>query len=326
MPLVCLHRRQGPNMARHVFLAVFLLAISSFAQVTVTNSGFATSSGPVYPAVPVSPPILYTPTIHLGQAPTQPIQATGEANGIGLQPVVVVGTVPERQNQAPTAATEQASPNFFNFGAAQFGESSAAGSADSTKNLAEVAREQRRHPNGSNARIYTNSDIDQLNQTGNMVNMPSAQANMTNDNWSPNNGIISPEPPQQNAVGSPAQQDEQYQPPTGLRNPFAPKPQSNSPTGIETTPSQPQSRPQAEIRPFSTRPGTEQIAQNNPQHEPLAQMHASTETQAQASEAANQPQAAELPRTASRLPLLGVAGLFSVSMGLFVRYQRAKAR
>jgi hypothetical protein len=33
-----------------------------------------------------------------------------------------------------------------------------------------------------------------------------------------------------------------------------------------------------------------------------------------------------LPSTASRLPLIGVAGLFSVTMGIFVRYQRAKAR
>jgi len=326
MTLVYLPPALGARMARFTLLAVLLLAISSFAQVTVTNTGFATTSGPAYPAVPVSPPILYTPIVQLGQAPTQPVQATAAANGLGLESLAV--PVSPVQNQAVNTSSQQANPTFFNFGVAQFGASSGNAELESGKSLGEIAREQRQHPNGTNARVYTNSDIDQLNQTGNMVNTPSAQAN-NNDNWSPNNGIISPEPPQSNAVGAQSQQNEQT--PTGVHSPFAPRGEANSPAGIEMTPSQPQSRPQAQVRPFSKRSGTTEIAQNNGQEQPLAQTQspsAGNEGQAQSAPASSQGQSqtARLPRTASRLPLVGIAGLFSVSMGLFVRYQRAKAR
>jgi len=61
--------------------------------------------------------------------------------------------------------------------------------------------------------------------------------------------------------------------------------------------------------------------QNNPPAPPQDQA-----AQAQHQPSPDQPQGSQLPRTASRLPLVGVAGLFSVTMGIFVRYQRAKAR
>ncbi len=311
-------------MARFTILTVFALAACSFAQVAVTNSGFATSSGPAVPATPVSPPIMYTPIIQLGQGPTQPATAVATPGGLAT-----VEVPPQQQTGQPNPTLAPASsPTPFNFGVAQFGTPAALGGVGQDINgqsLADIAREQRQHPAGTNARVYTNNDINQLNQTGNSVNNPSAQAN-TPDNWSPENGVINPNgtpsETQPNAVGAPAQQN---QSPTGVRSPFGPKPQSENygPAGIDNTPAE----PQAEARPFAQRERT-QIAQNNPPAPPQDQASQSTsQTDAtQSQPAQNKTQASQLPRTASKLPLVGVAGLFSVSMGIFVRYQRAKAR
>jgi hypothetical protein len=324
-------------MARLALLPVLLvaLAICSFGQVVVTNSGFATTPGPAIPATPASPPILYTPIVQLGQGPTQPLQATADTNGV--IPTAVLQQNGEEdlvQNPAPAPVVLQVVPVIketppariaLNLGVAQFDSSSdfsGIGENISGKTLGDVAREQRQHPGGTNARVYSNSDVEKLNQVGGTVNTPSAQANKTNDNWAPNNGIITPESsqPAQNSVGAPARQN---QTPTGTRSPFAPKPQGNSPAGIELTPNQPQNRPQSEVRPFAKREGVE-IAQNNPQNAPLAQSQNNPANQN--APAQSQPQASQLPRTASRLPLVGVAGLFSVSMGIFVRYQRSRAK
>ena len=307
-------------MARFTILTVLALAVCSFAQVTITNSNFATTPGQTVPASPVSPPIMYTPVVQLGQAPTQPMQAVATPNGLLA---VAPQQQPEQQNATLAPVT---SPTPFNFGVAQFDTSSASGGVGQDidgKPLGDIAREQRQHPAGTNARVYTNNDIDHLNQAGNSVNNPSAQTNA--DNWSPNNGVINPNgtPTEQqpNAVGAPAQQN---QSPTGVHSPFAPKPQSQtfSPAGIDTTPSQPTARPQADIHPLRSRDNVE-LAQNNTPAPPQDQA-------AQSQSAQNQPadtqQTSQLPRTASRLPLVGVAGLFSVTMGIFVRYQRAKAR
>jgi hypothetical protein len=216
----------------------------------------------------------------------------------------------------------------FEFGAAQFENSPGVGGVGQDingKSLAEVAREQRQHSTNANVRVYTNTNIDQLNQTGGTINTPSATRNPSPDNWVPNNGVISPEgqPAPQSSVGS---QEPPNQPtnPTGVQAQPVPKPQSYNPDGSELTPNQPQPRTQSELRPLVKREGDE-IAQNNPQSAPLAQVQ-STQGQGEAPSDQDQPQAGQLPRTASRLPLLGVAGLFSVTMGIFVRYQRSKSK
>jgi len=302
-------------MARFTILTVLALAACSFAQVTVTNSNFATTPGPAIPATPVSPPIVYTPIIQLGQGPTQPVRAYATQGGL-----MTIETQPQETQQNATLAPA-ASATPFNFGVAQFDAPAATGGVGQDingKSLGEIARERRQHAVSINARTYTNSDIDQLNQTGNSVNNPSAQSNA--DNWSPNNGVINPNgtlEAQPNAVGAPPQQN---QSPTGVHSPFAPKPQSYSPAGIDSTPSQPPARPQADIHPLRTRDNVE-LAQNNPPAPPQDQA-----AQSQPAPAQDQAQTSQLPRTASKLPLLGVAGLFSVTMGIFVRYQRAKAR
>ena len=312
-------------------LVVALAAVSS-GQVVVTNSGFATTPGPAIPATPVSPPILYTPIFQLGQAPTQPIQATAAANGLSqngaTQPnaeqTTVGNSAPLTLEVVPATNTAKSAPTPFNFGVGQFDSSNTAvgiGEDMNGKTLGDVAREQRQHPS-TNARVYSNNDIDKLNEVGGTVSAPSAQANNKNDNWSPNNGVITPEnsQPAQNSVAAPAQN----QTPTGVHSPFAPRSQSTRHAGIDTTPDQPQSRPQSEARPLEKSEGVE-MAQNNPQNAPLAQSQ-SDNSAVQNAPAENQAQAKQLPHTASRLPLIGVAGLFSVTMGIFVRYQRAKAK
>jgi hypothetical protein len=65
-----------------------------------------------------------------------------------------------------------------------------------------------------------------------------------------------------------------------------------------------------------------EMAQNNSANAGIPQ--SSDQTGNSGSNAAAAP--ATLPKTASRLPLLGVLGLFSISMGLFVRYQREKTK
>ena len=305
-----------------LLLTVLFLAIGSFAQVVVTNSGIATQSGPAFPATPVSPPIVYTPIIQLGQAPTQPSHPTAPAE------LLPAGGPQVSDDDTASTGVTVGRNTPFNFGVAQFDSGMGSGSVGEDingKSLGELAREQRQHPVGTNARVYSNSDIDKLNQVGNAVSA-SAQANNTNDNWSPNNGIITPEnsQPAANSVAAPAESNPSV--PTGNHNPFAPKPrsQTTSPTGIDMTPSQPQTRtPQSEVRPFSKRAGPE-MAQNNAESGPLAQEDRLSN--AASAPAQNQQQTSQLPRTASRLPLVGVAGLFSVSLGIFVRYQRAKAR
>ena len=59
-------------------LAVLLLLTAAIlqAQVAVTSSGYATQAGAVVPAAVPSPPLMFTPSVHLGEAPT-----TGSANG-----------------------------------------------------------------------------------------------------------------------------------------------------------------------------------------------------------------------------------------------------
>jgi hypothetical protein len=323
-----------PRYFRFSLLLFFVfMVIGSFAQVTVTNSGYATQSGPAIPPIPVSPPIMYAPTVHLGVGPTQALQLNSPETGVPAEVVESVESEVVSPGYAPQpgpnrTATTQMVRNRFEFGAAQFENSAGVGGVGQNingKSLAEVAREQRQRSTNANVRVYTNTNIDQLNQTGGTINTPSATRNPSPDNWSPNNGVISPEgqPVPQSSVGG---QEPPNQPtnPTGVQAQPVPKPRSYTPGGTEFTPSQPQPRTQSELRPLVKREEDE-IAQNDPKSAPLAQLQG-TQSQGEAPSDQNQPQASQLPPTASRLPLIGVAGLFSVTMGIFVRYQRSKSR
>ena len=59
-------------MKRCFLLMVTLILVSTLAaaQAVVTPSGQATQQGAAVPAAPVSPPLVTTPLMHLGNAPT----------------------------------------------------------------------------------------------------------------------------------------------------------------------------------------------------------------------------------------------------------------
>lgn len=199
------------------------------------------------------------------------------------------------EQSGQTSAVNSAAPPF-NFGMAQFGTRASAGGVGETidgKSLAEVAQEMRRQSGTTttSARTFTNSDVESLSGHRSNANPSST------DSWPANNGVITAEP-QPNAIAAPSPQ---------LRSPFAPPP---SVTSDELDSAQAAAR--------ANSPAGVEIAQN--------------EQPTVAQEAANPPgtysypRTNRLPQTATRLPLLGVLGLFTICAGFFVRHQRARAR
>jgi hypothetical protein len=281
--------------------ALLALAIVSPAQVTITSQGFATTPGAAFPPTPVSPPVLFAPTVHLGEVSTQPVEADSASNG------VVPSASGETRAKIQPMATE---PQPFNFGAAQFGRGQAQGGVGQNidgKSLGEVARDLK-HSSSMNARTFTNNDINSLKSGG--ISGAATASSVKQDNWTPDNGVINPEG-QPNAVGAP------QQPQAAPQSPFAPRSQNHV-----QSPNSPQS---ANEKPSAQRPY--EMAQTG--QPPIEQGEASAAS-SQSSAGQNQPQdnaaSGELPRTSSRLPLVGVLGLVTVCAGFFVRYQRDKAR
>jgi hypothetical protein len=294
-------------MSRFSLLVVlFLLGLTALAQVVVTNGGYATQAGPAIPATPVSPPVLYAPIVHLESGHVPAANATTTTNGViaPVEPAVVV-PAPIEQQEVSSAAPQET----FRFGAAQFHSYSAfPGTGDnlgpgSNLSLAEAARIQRQREKHVSAHLYTNEDIEHLNQANGTINVPSGRGTLANSNWSPANGVINfNATPPQNSVSAPPQQN----PPT--------------PGTTAAPPSHPEGIPEAETAPPAQRPV--ELAQNTPQ----AAQAPHPEPFKSESPAANKSSASMLPHAASRLPMLGFAGLVSITMGLFVRYQRSKAR
>lgn len=310
-------------MRYFAFAILVALAVSSPAQVTVTNNGFATTPGVAVPVTPVSPPVMFAPIVRLDQGATQPIQATAATNGVTPAPVVSSTASQNSTLQlSGTAASQEQQP--FNFGVAQYGRGVAEGSVGQDingKSLGEIAREMK-HQNSVNARTYTNNDINAVSNSGGVAGA-AASASNANDNWTPDNGVINPEGQvsQPNAVGA----LQQNPPSPEVRNPFAPRSQSYNPAGIDTPSNQPSKVPQPDEKPSAQHPV--EIAQNTAPPMPQDQNAASSQNSADQNQPApNNAKAGELPRSASKLPLIGVLGLFSVGVGIFVRFQRAKSR
>jgi hypothetical protein len=297
-------------------LALLTLTSSSFAQVTVQSNGIATAAGPGIQGAPASPPTLYAPIVRLGQGQTQPI----DSNALNPQVLSIDSLQPQTRQQGDTAApaTNNASTQAFNFGVARFDlnpfQSSGMNSGES---LGEIARELRQHEKNLNAKSFTNADIQRLDQ---QTSGGIAGATAANNNWPANNGVITPQSNTgQGAVAAPAQ----GQPAPVPNGPFGPRPENSNPDSAQPSPADP---PQAEAKPSAEHPY--EMAQNNPANAGLPaqdQGNSSDSSQPQSS-SNNANTSGALPKTASKLPLFGVLGLFSVSMGLFVRYQRAKAR
>ncbi len=152
-------------------LAVLLLLTAAIlqAQVAVTPYGYATQPGALVPTAVPSPPLMFTPSVHLGEAPTTAYYANGlqatlpgvalaqaEAEAPPPPPTVVVVAPPAAAQQ--TVAEEQP----FNFGVAQF--STPTNLNASRSDVAEVARKLKEEKSSISAKTFTNSDIQRLQQ------------------------------------------------------------------------------------------------------------------------------------------------------------------
>ena len=310
MHLTC--TRGGHIMFRSAFINVALiLGLGAFAQAQVVNSGGYVTTAPSMSVVGVaqnssvvnaqgapSVPAISTPVAHVGPqagAASQPGQAT---NGLDI-----VATEGAQQNT--NSATSQA----FNFGAATLSSNPyvSGGVGASEESLAEAARQAKQKEQNVNARVYTNADIDRINQATGVNAVATDAAN----SYPANNGVITPPSNNQNSIAVPAQNQSTtgtVQTAPGPQNPAAQppvQPAPNAPAAAQPFP------PQANAKPSAN---TSTMASNHPPA-PLNQANDSQQG------AGTQ----QLPKTASRLPLIGVLGFFSISMGIFVRYQRAKS-
>ena len=281
-------------MLRSAFLTLSLaaaLGIGAAAQV-VTNGGYATT----YP-VAVTPQMANTvtsegipsvPAINTPVAHVGPAAAPPAVPGETSQPAVT----PEAEITQPADINQ---PLNLGVGAVDVNPFLSPGQDTNGQSLGEIARAIKQKDQSINAKTYTNADIDKLNASSGGIN--AGVTNAQNDNWPANNGVITPEPNNgQGAIASPAQ--------------------NQSTTGTDN--SQPANPPQAFAKPSGDRPY--EMAQNNPSNADIPQQSDASNSSTENTSSQN----ATLPKTASRLPLLGVLGFFSISMGLFVRYQRAK--
>ena len=170
-------------------LAVLLLLTAAMlqAQVAVTSSGYATQAGAVVPAAVPSPPLMFTPSVHLGEAPTTAYYANGiqatlpgaafvqaEAEAQPAPPTVVVVAPPAAPPQ--TVAEEQP----FNFGVAQF--STPTNMNAPRSDVAEVARKMKEEKSSISAKSFNNNDIQRLQQQWQQAPAPNTTA--------PNGAII----------------------------------------------------------------------------------------------------------------------------------------
>jgi hypothetical protein len=163
-------------------LAVLLLLTAAIlqAQVAVTPYGYATQPGALVPTAVPSPPLMFTPSVHLGEAPTTAYYANGlqatlpgvalaqaEAEAAPPPPTVVV--VPPA-GQPQTEASEQP----FNFGMAQF--STPTNMNASRSDVAEVSRKMKEEKSSISAKTFTNSDIQRLQQQWQPAPAPNTSA------------------------------------------------------------------------------------------------------------------------------------------------------
>jgi hypothetical protein len=327
--------------------ATLALGLGAFAQAQLVNYGGYLTTAPVEvaaqnpsavnaqgaPSVPaINPPVVHVgPQAGIANQPGEPAAATQANSGVATAPPQVVqGQTPPTNPVVVEVAPNQTAPRTFDLGAATVATNPflAPGSGTDGQSLGQVAREIKRKDQNLNAKTYTNADIDRLNQaTGANNGVMTANAN---SNYPANNGVITPPPANQNSIAAPAQNQS-----TTGNGPFSPRPQAapNAPAernnNVPNTPVPQPPPPQANAKPSAERPY--EMAANHPGSAGIPQAGNDQNTTGQTTanqntQAANDtnPHGRTLPKTASRLPLIGVLGFFSISMGLFVRYQRGK--
>lgn len=300
-------------MFRNTLLTLTLSAIATGASAQVAVTGGTATFAPAPQQVQStaaelgipSVPAINTPFAHVGpDASSQ--QAIDQSQASTTPAATATPSASEPVNLGVASVTE----NPFVSGRAEY----------SGQPLGDIARDLKQKQQTMNAKTFTNADIDKLNgqQTGGIGG--ATTASNTNTEWPTNNGVITPPPsnsPGQGAIAAPTATTTS---PSGniVHSPFGPRSENeSSPANSQMTPD---NAPQA-AKPSAER--SYEMAQNNPANAGIPQSQETGNASANTSDN-NQNAKAQLPKTASRLPLLGVLGFFSVTMGMFVRYQRSK--
>jgi hypothetical protein len=283
------------------------LALSSGAQVN-TNGGYGNTLPQGAPSVPA----ITTPTAHVGPEATPQAEPGYSGSAVVEVPQELVQRpgADQGQNQPGAQAQTAPAPQPFNFGVAQY--DSGVTTGDMGQPLGQIARDMRQRTQAGNVKTFTNADIQRIDGSSGKV---SGIPNQNNDQWPDNNGMINSGPTNSSQQPSAAPSA------NPAASPFAPKGTAPAPGN--------NGQPQANAKPSAAQPY--EMAQNNPSNAGIPQsdnQSSATGNNANSSANANAADANAssnaLPKTASRLPLLGVLGFFSISMGFFVRYQRAK--
>jgi hypothetical protein len=182
-----------------------LVATLATAQAIVTPSGWATQAGAAVPVAPVSPPLVTTPIMHLGNAPTTPgtsaaaITASGTTppSAIPIRPEISLG--PETVYLGAPAAIEAntganiatPTPTIAGRQLVELGVHSDAAVAfdDGThgRSLGDIARENRQRMQNANAKTFTNADVQRLAGTGGVSGVVTSPGNTS---YPSNNGVI----------------------------------------------------------------------------------------------------------------------------------------
>ncbi len=303
--------------------ATLALGLASFVEAQVVNNGGFVTTAPSAnvtqnPSVvnaqgAPSVPAINTPVAHVGpqagiaNQPGQQAAGVERGNGVAATEPGVVQVSATNQNGQP-----------FDLGVASVTTNPflEPGSGDNGKSLGDVAREMKQKDQNLNAKTYTNADIDRINQATGVSN------NAVNaSNYPANNGVITPPSNNENSIAAPVQNQS-----TTGNAPFSSRPSNNATPAANDNSTQ-QLPPQANAKPSAGQPY--QMAANNPPSMGTPQSNAnqnnSTNEASNDSQSQSNDSGKELPKTASRLPLIGVLGFFSISMGLFVRYQREKS-
>ncbi|HEU5450984.1 MAG TPA: hypothetical protein VFU76_03310 [Terriglobales bacterium] len=292
---------------------------TGFNATTGLTNTLSTSGGYVYNSAPASPPLLVTPIVHLGSV-TPGVGATGSAGGnpVGATsfpnslsspppPVTIVPEISypgEAMNSATVAAGRVIAigPPVPDLGPGAGENSAYAGQQPlpQGESLAEYAAKFRSKNQNQSAHVYTNADVDRINQqtggvTGTAVNAgnPPGVTTPAGNNSQPAVGQPAGQPQTTPGVTTPQ--------PNQPRSPFTPHPQAE----MGSSPMQ-QPAEMAQANP-PAQPGSAAGATDN---------GAAANTETSQSSGQNQP---TLPRSASPLPLMAVMGFLAATAGMFLR-------
>jgi hypothetical protein len=305
-------------------IALTLISTLALAQATVTPSGQATTQGTAVPSTPISPPLVATPLMHLGVAPTQNVgtstaavtsnpSATPEPPSavpirpeidFGPQNVYVGPTNPTADNNANANGNAAVSVNGRQIFDRGVHSSEATSIDDGTRgrSLGDIARESRQRAQSAQARTFTNADLDRMANAGGVSGIATNPNNPTG--YPADNGVINPNGVAANAANNNAQ--------PGVATPSNVPPTTEQQVTQPVTPftAKPQTNTQPQQKPSAAPPTPQQMSQANTPANPADQNGANGQ---------NNGEQKTLPKSGSFLPLMAVVGLGATAAGLLSR-------